>query len=242
VHYKPKALPIIQIVLAGIFCLAGFTIQKFIPYAGILVASLICIVWGKFTENRRAFSNIGESIHLSLDFAQKTPRFLSFALSILLLFIVATRTKTSLANPLDLGRVPQEPVEFIFENKLPKPILHGFNEGGYLMYRLSNKNGQPLEKVILDGRTNINNPEIVKEFLSALHSKADWRKLFDRIKPKTVLWENSFPLTTILLEKGSWCHVFPKANFPINSSRWSVFVSRADWLPMRHRIGSRNCT
>lgn len=237
VHFKPKALSILQILLGIVFGLAAFTIQKFLPYAVILISMLIASIWANYSEEKEAFSNLGEGLHLLIDKIKKMPKLVATFLCIIFSFAIVANAKEPLSASLSKTLVPKQAVDFIVDNNLPRPLLHGFNEGGYLLYRFSDKGGIPKEKVIIDGRTNVNNPEVVKEFLAAQYAQASWEKLFDRVQPQTVIWETAMPLSTILNEKPEWCRVFPakKAN------RWSVFVKKDVWLQIKHRLVDSEC-
>jgi hypothetical protein len=237
-HYKPKSTPILHIVLTSTFCIAGFAIQKFLPYALILVSILLCSIWRSHSRDRGAFANIGNGLHLLFDYVRAMPKPLAAVFCLILLPTIFINARESLLSPIDTNRVPVFAVDFIQNNDLPRPLLHGFNEGGYLLYKTSNKSGIPSEKVVIDGRTNINNPEIVQEFLAALYAKPNWDSIFKRLEPQTILWENGFPLSTLLDESQQWCKVFPAEK----NSHWSVYLHRKAWLPIKHRLRSLNCT
>jgi len=238
IHFKPKTLSYSQLFLGIVFGLAAFTIQKFLPYAVIIISMLIASTWAKYSEEQKAFSNLGEGLHLLIKKIKMMPKSLAAIFCVLIAICIVSNAKEPLAQNLSLSLVPKTAVDFIVDNNLPKPLLHGFNEGGYLLYRFSDKAGIPKDKVIIDGRTNVNNSEVVKEFLAAQYAQPKWSKLFERVKPETVIWESNLPLSTILKEKPEWCRVFPtkKAN------RWSVFVKKGAWLKIKHKLVNAECS
>jgi hypothetical protein len=92
------------------------------------------------------------------------------------------------------------------------------------MYRFSDQNGEPRQKVPIDGRTNVNNPEITRTFLQTLQGLPSWEEYLDLVNPKTVLWDTKFPLTAILDSHPDWCLVYPQDRKELLLSQRAVFV------------------
>lgn len=240
IHKNPLLLLPSQLCGAVVLLFAALSVQKFIPFAAIYLALLIARSWSLTREPRKDFGNLGFGIEQLSAFLKRIPLLLALPTALISLLFVWGLSRPLLKSPLDLQSVARTPLDFIQGNRLPAPILNTFNDGGYILYRFSEADGSPGLRVPLDGRTNINTKEATLGFLSALRVSTDWRSYFELVKPKTVLWENRFPLVSLLLETEEWCHVFPEKSKNINASRWSVFLEKASFL--ESSLESRNCS
>lgn len=120
--------------------------------------------------------------------------------------------------------VPDKAVDFLIKNNLPHPILHDFNIGGYLSYRFLNQDGSTRHKAILDGRTNVNHPEILRAFLDTWHGNSNWQRYFFLAQPQTVLWQKNSKLTELLSKEKDWCQIYPGKGYA--DEIWVVFEKR----------------
>jgi hypothetical protein len=141
--------------------------------------------------------------------------------------------------PLNLAMVPKSAVDFIEEQQLEHPLLNEFGAGGYLMYRFSNDDGTPRRQVSIDGRTNVNPPEVWDMYAASLQGRSTWRDYIHAVKPKTILWRQGGPMVSLLLETGQWCRVFATGS---NDEDFVVFVRREDFLARANPLTSSNCS
>ncbi len=240
IHKNPLLLIPSQLCGAVVLLFAALSIQKFIPFAAIYLALLIARSWSITSDPEADFGNLGLGISRLSGFLKQPPLLFSLPSILLALLFIWGLMRPLIHSPLDFQSVAAEPLDFIQTNKLPTPILNTFNDGGYILYRFSESDGTPQLRVPIDGRTNINTREATLGFLAALRATPDWRSYFNLVKPETVLWENRFPLVSVLLEDEQWCHVFPEKTGSISSSRWSIFVRKQVFLDSS--LSSRNCS
>ena len=226
--YEKFEMPTPRIILGIFFFLAALTVQKFAPYAAIILAMNIACMIGRPTK-RLTVANVPWPSTLFLGSG-------AAIVTVGLLFSMI-RFRTMSEQPIDESLVAVAPVSFIEQHQLPWPVLNGFNDGGYLLYRQASPNGVPYNRVSLDGRTNVNSKEVAESFLKALHGSHGWQSYFELVKPKTVLWEQRFPLVPILRLSEDWCEVYPLNG----TSGWSVFLSREEYSKRQKVLKSSNC-
>ena len=105
------------------------------------------------------------------------------------------------------------------------------------MYRLKNSDGTIDYPVVIDGRTNVNAPEIWQAFMAALGGKESWRELIDLTKPETILWDGNTPFSSLLIESGEWCRL----QVPGKQTGIDLFVKRDYFLTNTEKFKSDNC-
>jgi hypothetical protein len=139
------------------------------------------------------------------------------------------------------SRVPVDAMDLIVKQGLDLPVLHGFGNGGYVMYRLSDSKGNLQHKVVIDGRTNVVPPELWKKFMAAYLGQENWREYFEYFaeKPQTVLWKSESPLLAILLASKEWCLVNRSGS---EKEGFVVFVSREQFERRKEELKAENCT
>jgi hypothetical protein len=135
--------------------------------------------------------------------------------------------------------VAVEAVDFIESKKLGFPVLNEFDEGGYLIYRFSDPaTGNPKHKVPIDGRTNVNSPEIWNLFVASHAGKPNWRDYIDKVKPETILWSREGALSALLELSPEWCNVFSSGT---ETKGFTVFVKRDAFERQRDGMESPDC-
>src|SRR5207245_509987 len=102
--------------------------------------------WQRLEFRRPLLGNLGEGLERLRRLVERIP---IEGLTFLFLCITIVDVHALWAAPLNGDRVPVEAVDFIVQEKLPRPILNAFTEGGYLMYRLSNSSGDLADPVSL---------------------------------------------------------------------------------------------
>jgi hypothetical protein len=125
-----------------------------------------------------------------------------------------------------MGIVPKGAFDFIEEKSLPKPLLNEFGSGGYLMYRMSDADGNPSSKVAIDGRTNVNPDEIWRMHQASFSGRANWQDFITKVNPGTIVWRQGSPFVSLLLLSPDWCRVFASGT---KDEDYVVFV-RAEYF------------
>jgi hypothetical protein len=225
-HSVPRSVPLPLLVLSGVFTLGGLAVVKFLPFALVLVGYSICAAW---CHTKRA-APVGLMRNLVEGFGRlsRLTSLLSGAgLNFLLLSVIVVKCHRIISeSPVAQTSVPEAAVDFMIKNNLPRPFMNTFGEGGYMMYRLSNQDGKLMaeDRVNIDGRTNINDPEIMVANQRALDGRLGWEGYLKRVDPETILWRNRSPLVAILLASGEWCRVYANGSSEFGHS---VFLRRA---------------
>jgi len=230
-HKKPSAVYPERVLMGGALAIAGLTFVKFIPLATLYLCALVCLAWRK---RDASYGNLGEGIDRLKILVYKLPLdALSF---ILVCFFILDLSKLW-SQPILNNFTPTVEIDYFLENDLPHPLLHDFGRGGYVMYRLKNSDGTIDYPVVIDGRTNVNAPEIWQAFMAALGGKESWRELIDLTKPETILWDGNTPFSSLLIESGEWCRL----QVPGKQTGIDLFVKRDYFLTNTEKFKSDNC-
>ncbi len=227
-HEQPRRVTPGRALGAVAFIGAGVAVVKFLPMAVIYLAAVIARLW---RDGERSFGDLGEAFErLRAGFAWMPRQGVSF----LCLSLAVVLGANLWAKPIARSMVPVDAMNFIQEHALPLPLLHSFGDGGYVMYRYSDAQGNPGYRVPIDGRTNVTPAPILKLHDLLLKGAVNWRELFDIVLPKTVLWRRGGVLNTLLFETGEWCLVYVTPGS--SGNRHTVFVRR-DALPEATSLG-----
>ena len=219
-HSGTARIPMGRALGAIAFVGAGVAVVKFLPMAVIFLAAMIARLWRDGDHN---FGDLGEAFErLRIGFAWIPRQGLSFLCLCLALVLGAGHWKRPLARTM----VPADALDFIQQHALQLPLLHGFGDGGYVMYRYSDAAGTPGYLVPIDGRTNVTPSEIMEQHQLLLKGAVDWRAMFDTTQPRTVLWRRGGVLNTLLFETGEWCLVYVTPGR--SGNRHTVFVRLED--------------
>lgn len=230
---SPRELRLIA--LAGGITLGGLTVVKFIPNAFIVLAAVVATFWSKHREavGLGGFNDTIAAIRASGN-ALVGPGlgFFLIALSTVRVFALAEEV-------INRETVPVAEVDMFVSRNLPHPLLNTFGHGGYIMYRLSDLNGNLATPVMIDGRTNVNRPDITVAFYSAWRGTENWERYLDLVQPNSILWNNASPLVALLLESGQWCRVH-RSGQEITQG-FSLFIKRAVYTERYRDLFSDNC-
>jgi len=202
IHERPKAMPLSRILAICLVTLMGMAVVKFLPLAVIVLSAALASFWLEFGKDSKKLGRLGEALTALKKLYEDTlvghglAVFLIAALFIQIVRIDSHRTSAQ--------QTPKEAVDYIINNNLPGPILNIFGDGGYLMYRYSDELGEPKLLVPIDGRTNVNDREVMRKHEKAIAGKLGWREYIEAVNPNVILWRTEGPLTAILLEKPEW--------------------------------------
>ena len=120
------------------------------------------------------------------------------------------------------------------ETRLDRPnILNSFSTGGYLLYRFSDQMGEPRHKVSLDGRTNVNDRDVLLASFEAMNGTSRWGDILAKVQPKTIVWRADNVFSSLLRESDEWCEV--------HANDWSVFLNYDIWAKQFSNLSAINC-
>lgn len=220
--------------------LAGMTAVKFLPFAVISLNMALAIVWRESADvtGQPATASLIDGFKRATIWFQglhfKTIGALTFCVGCLGFVNIAHFVK----SPIYGAIVPKKAVDFIETHNLRHPILNEFGSGGYLMYRFSAADGEPIHQVPIDGRTNVNQPAMWQSYEKAFWGREGWKEYIEKVAPKTIMWSQGSPFVTLLLDSPDWCRVFqtgPKAR------DYSVFILREDFEMSNNGLVSSDC-
>ena len=209
-----------KLAICSFLSLIGLAVVKFLPFAYLSIAALLALYWRDFSLKSKS-SGLFEGISRLQRLVQSLPY---SGLSFVFICWSIVSCAGILQQPLD-KRVPVEALDFIVNNKLKFPLLHGFGEGGYVMYRLSDQEGRLEQKVVIDGRTNVTPNDVWSKFLEAHKGKENWHQYLDLVEPQTVLWHSDTPFSSLLLAGGEFKRVFQSK---YEDGGYSVFVRKVN--------------
>jgi hypothetical protein len=228
-------------ILAAGMVFAGLTAVKFLPFASISLGALVSLWWretiaeGGATKSADNISRGLLMLHQAFDrLSVQTIGSIAFFLGCLAAVNISAQGQL----PIDRGLVPQEAVDFIQTKQLRAPILNEFSVGGYLMYRYASPQGEPLLKVPIDGRTNVNSPEIWRLHDDAFAGRLNWRQYIEKVKPGTILWRQGSPFVSLLDLSADWCRVFVAGDDPDD---YTVFISKDEFLRRQDEFKATDC-
>jgi hypothetical protein len=217
--YPPFGMLVCTLVLV----IGGAAVIKFMPFAlialGFCIASVLRQV--KLDSSESTPSLVEGLVRLR----KLTVELTGTGSAFFLLALAIVNVRTLWIAPLDKERVPVAAVDFVIKNRLPHPIANAFGEGGYLMYRLSDEAGDIIHNVSIDGRTNVNPPEVSLAYQLAYQGSQGWSRYIELVNPQTVLWKNKSPLSSLLLLSDEWCRVYKDGS---TFTGYSVFLKKVE--------------
>jgi hypothetical protein len=224
-HISPRAVPAPLLVLASMFTLVGLAVVKFIPFALVSTGYALGVAW--YTLRRDALSGPAANLIEGFELLRRVVSHCSGGgFSFLLLSLSVIKVHSLMVGDTIVGEnVPKGAVDFMIEHQLPRPFMNTFGDGGYLMYRLSSESGElsAEDRVNIDGRTNVNDGEVMVLNQKALNGGVHWHRYLDKVGPASIIWRNESPLTSILLATDEWCRVYAEGS---SESGHSVFLRR----------------
>jgi hypothetical protein len=245
VAFTTRAVPRFgRTVLGGGMVIAGLTAVKFLPFAAIVLGALVCQWWSSVSphikgDGEEITPGIPEGLLRAKAWSSSLSPMTHGALAFLLFAVSLANISSLRKHPIDLTYVPKAAVDYIKEKSLQIPILNEFGSGGYLMYRFSSQEGMPEFRVAIDGRTNVNPPDIWQMYQESFLGKLGWRKFIQRVEPKTILWRQGSAFVALLYASKQWCRVFSSGE---KESDYVIFVQREEFERRPGEFSSNNCS
>lgn len=132
---------------------------------------------------------------------------LNWLILILVLSLSAIKVYQPLSLEVNLAveeeYLPVEAVRFIRANHLPGPMFNSYNWGGYLIWHL-----YPDYPVFIDGRTDLYDDKLIREYVKVTLAKPGWREVLDQYGVNWILIESDSILATFLAESDEWQSVY----------------------------------
>lgn len=227
-HNNPKAFPPNRLFIVVMFTLGGLASVKFLPYAGICISALIASAWSTDPDNSKEnFGSLGTGLKIAETKMNNLSAKNQSIIFCIIFLITASNLYKSYKHPLNDSFVPVAAVDYMQKKNLPFPVANDFGDGGYLIYRYADQNGMlSTSRFPIDGRTNVAPKRLLLSAMKAYKGKSNWESYFAAVKPNTVFWRNASPLTEILKQSPSWCHIY-KSNDTKDGA--AIFLNRKYW-------------
>ena len=238
-NQQKKAFENSHLFLCAGFSAAALAVVKFLPFAVIACAAVVSLAWGRAQREGHSFGNLGQAFLKFKDFFNGIPR---GGLAFVFLCWGYVQARNVWIEPLNLNITPVHAFDFIETYKLPVPLLVGFGQGGYSMYRYSDAKGDlPSEKhrSAIDGRTNVVPLDVWEKFLKTLRGERGWKEYIELVNPETILWKTESPLISILEEGQDWCPVFRTGDL---KTGFSVYIKKSLFNERRGDFNSIHCS
>jgi hypothetical protein len=210
-----------EVLVIAVFTVGSLAVVKFLPYAAIVICASLCSVWAR--SGSLSFP-LRESFERMWWLSERLiGKGLVFVATVLVVLHVERISRLGLHDNLN-NLTPHGAVDYVVRNGLPLPLLNAFGEGGFILYKTSNENGEIVNPVTIDGRTNVNPPLVSDLHYLANNGLEGWQSYIDLVQPNTILWKNRSPFVSLLEASGEWCRVYRDGD---KSVGYSVFVRMA---------------
>lgn len=218
ISYNKDKVYFPRVFFAFFLIAASLAVNKFIPFSLIYSAALIAKYWSFGGE--KTFKSFGEGVKkLSMLIDSFPHKGLAFVVLCLAIVNINKLYKVE----VDESRIPKKAYDFIEENNLPLPLLNDFGRGGYVLYRKADQKGEVLNKVPIDGRTNVIPDNVWQAYTESFYGKRKWTEFIDLHRPKTILWSMESPFVNLLLASNKWCLAFQQG---AGNAGYGVFVEK----------------
>lgn len=175
--------------------------------APILSRHLDCVLQSWWSRNKTKLPQFFSIFAISIDLAAKPLSqkvLLLVNVSILLFLALVTILKLLIVTSPGLVATfkedshPVQAVRWIKENQPSGNMFNSYNWGGYLVWELRDY------PVFVDGRTDLYDDELLRQYLQAISAEPGWELIFDRFGVNLVLVEINSGLARELARSQSW--------------------------------------
>ena len=240
--YQNRILPSLSRIILAMGCiLFGAFVVKFIPFAVICLSAMLARLFRDYKQSH-AENNYHDKILLGLHLFERKLQSLQSktlqSVGFFLVCIIIINCVRYSREPINREIAPWNAIEFVREKHLSFPVAHAFDVGGFMMYQMSAQDGSPRERVVIDGRTNVNSRDVWKSYTWARNGQRNWHDFLSTVKAKTVIWKENSPLSSLLRASMQWCEVSDGAS---QKDGFSVFISRDQFESRRAEFKSSDC-
>lgn len=240
--FKHRLLPSLSRMVLAIGCvLAGASIVKFVPFA-IVCLSAILARW-IYDYHRLEIGSKSDDLllfglnRMQIRFAELQARTLQ-GIGFFLVCLIIVNVGRYKREYIDKEQHPWNAVQFLKDKHLSFPVINPFGSGGFVMYQFSSPEGNPIERVSIDGRTNINPMMIWDAHKQSATGARAWKDFIDLVKPRTILWKEDQPFSSLLRLSSDWCEVFDGEG---QRDKFSVFITRGEFEQRMEEFYSADC-
>jgi hypothetical protein len=190
-----RAKSVTEMVVVTGFFFFGFLAWRNIPLACLVAAPSLS------RHAASALTRLSSGHPRGQDLPDRVTRPLNAILLGLLLILAAVQMARSLA-PSAVRKsaevlVPARAVEALLDAHPAGELFHSYNWGGYLLWA-----AYPTYRTFVDGRTDVFDDALLRDYLRAWNAQPGWQDVFDRWGIHTVLIESAAPLAGSLREAG----------------------------------------
>ena len=240
--FKHRLLPSLSRIVLAIGCvLAGASFVKFVPFA-IVCLSAILARWIYDYHRLEVGPKPGDHLLFGLKKIQLRLGTLQArtlqGIGFLLICLIISNVVRYKRDYFDKELHPWNAVQFLKDKHLSFPVINPFGSGGFMMYQFSSPEGNPIERVSIDGRTNVNPKTIWDAHKHSVAGGRAWRDFIDLVKPKTIVWQEDRPFSSLIRLSADWCEVFDGAT---QRDKFSVFITREEFEQRVGEFQSTNC-
>ena len=98
---------------------------------------------------------------------------------------------------------PRAAVEYLRSERLPQPLFHRYDWGGYLLWYL-----HPEYYSYIDGRADLHGDAFMEEYFRTYRGRSRWRESLDRWRVQSALVEPEAPIASLLRQDPAWEKVY----------------------------------
>lgn len=217
-HYQPQTLHRGAMLAAVGTTLLAFAWRDLAPYALIVLALTLAMVWEEASRNRdkAELGKIAEGIRR---LAIKLGALPSVGVTWLALCVTIVNVVHLFNIPVAEFMLPVSAVNAVLEDESGRPVFHSPDVGGYLIYRFANEQGEPStaahggpqRKVLFDERVFEFDSALGAQLIRMRQSGAGFSSILPRFGSNEVLCHRFDSLCAHLLQDGSWQRIFPPA-------------------------------
>ena len=194
-----QALSAPEVLLLVVASLAGMADKAMIPYALLLVSFFSARTWA--AGERGTFGRFGEGLErLRAHLVKYPPEGVLWIALVVVIINVAPLMKM----PVLRAALPERELDYVLRQNLPFPLLHDSFIGPYVIFRLSDAEGNPRKLAAVDSRVRQLSPQLAWQEAKLAELGPGWREFRNFVSPKTVLCRSSQALCQALLRDPQW--------------------------------------
>ena len=140
------------------------------------------------------------------DHPTKRVRLINSAIIVILALVVLFKVALIYPSQVNIAAfskfLPIDAVEFLKAEKPQGELFNSYNWGGYLLWAL------PEYPVFIDGRTDLYNDQLIREWLDIMNVELGWQGLLDQYGARLILIENGSTLSRALQMEAEWERIY----------------------------------
>ncbi len=197
-----RRIDLTDLLLAGGFTYLGLVSARNVSTAALVITPLLTRHAAAFIEELRASRPRLAALVDPPPAARTYPWLNGVLLALVLLAVLLKVIDASLPATNEkyiATRAPVQAVDYLAQVRPPGPIFNAYNWGGYIAWRL-----YPDYPVFVDGRTDLYDDALLREYLTAALGQPGYEQVLDRYGLNLVLVEQGSPLAQRLDGNALW--------------------------------------